>query len=121
MSLKGSCHCKATVFEVTLAPVSVTRCTCSICSKKGALWAYYSPDEVRIAPQRSSATYRWQSMTVKHNFCPTCGCTTFTESPDWSTGEPNFDNMRVAVNARLFDDFDLDAVETVTIDGKNLW
>ena len=56
MSLKGSCHCKATVFEVTLAPVSVTRCTCSICSKKGALWAYYSPDEVRIAPQRSSAS-----------------------------------------------------------------
>jgi hypothetical protein len=29
--------------------------------------------------------------------------------------------MRVAVNARLFDDFDLDAVQTVTIDGKNLW
>lgn len=121
MPLVGSCHCKATVFEVSGAPASVTRCTCSICSKKGALWAYYGPAEVRIAPQRSTATYRWQSMTVKHNFCPTCGCSTFNESPDWSTGEPNFDNPRIAVNARLFDDFDLDAVEIVTIDGKNLW
>ncbi len=121
MPLKGSCHCKATVFEVSEVPASVTRCTCSICSKKGALWAYYRPEQVSFTPQRSTATYRWQSMTVKHNFCPTCGCTTYTESPDWSGGEPDFDNPRIAVNARLFDDFDLDAVEVETIDGKNLW
>ena len=28
--------------------------------------------------------------------------------------------MRISINARLPDDFDLDAVEVVTIDGKNL-
>lgn len=121
MFIKGSCHCKATTFEVPEAPKTVSRCTCSICSKRGALWAYYKPSEVSIEPQRSTATYRWQTMTVKHSFCPTCGCTTFTESPDFSSGEPDFDKMRVAVNARLFDDFDLDAVEVELIDGKNLW
>lgn len=121
MSVKGSCHCKATIFEVSEAPATVTRCTCSVCSKKGALWAYYAPSQVKMEPQRTAATYRWQSMTVKHHFCPSCGCTTFTESPDWSTGKPNFDRMRIAVNARLLDDFDLEAVETVVIDGRNLW
>ena len=48
-------------------------------------------------------------------------CGTYGESPDWSTGKADFDNPKIGVNARLFDDFDLDAVEVVTIDGKNLW
>ncbi|RTM13950.1 MAG: GFA family protein, partial [Bradyrhizobiaceae bacterium] len=30
-------------------------------------------------------------------------------------------NPKVAVNARLFDDFDLDSVPVNLIDGKNLW
>jgi hypothetical protein len=29
--------------------------------------------------------------------------------------------MKVGVNARLFDDFDLDAVPVTVIDGKTLW
>ena len=36
-------------------------------------------------------------------------------------GKPDFDNPRVGVNARLMDDFDLDAVPVTVIDGKNLW
>ena len=31
------------------------------------------------------------------------------------------DNPKVGVNARLLDDFDLDAVPVTVIDGKNLW
>ena len=38
MTVKGSCHCGATQFEVPTAPESVTRCTCSFCTKRGALW-----------------------------------------------------------------------------------
>jgi len=41
--------------------------------------------------------------------------------PDWSTGKPDFDNPKIGVNSRLFDDFDLDAVPVTIIDGKNLW
>lgn len=43
MTVKGSCHCGRTQFEVSEAPTDVTRCTCSFCSKRGALWAYYKP------------------------------------------------------------------------------
>jgi hypothetical protein len=46
---------------------------------------------------------------------------TYSETPDWSTGKPDFDNPKVGVNSRLFDDFDLDAVPVTVIDGKNLW
>jgi hypothetical protein len=122
MAINGSCHCKATAFEVSAAPQNVTQCTCSFCSKRGALWAYYTPEQFTLkTAMKNVATYRWGSKTIKHHFCPVCGCGTFTETPDWSTGEPNFDNPKISVNARLFDDFDLDKVEVVVIDGKNLW
>jgi hypothetical protein len=64
MPLKGSCHCGNTQFEVTEAPSSVTRCTCSLCSKRGALWAYYTPAQFRLtSPPENVATYRWQTRT----------------------------------------------------------
>jgi len=122
MSIRGSCHCKATEFEVSEAPSTVTQCTCSFCSKRGSLWAYYSPSQFSLLtdPARLS-TYRWGSQTIKHHFCGVCGCGTFTETPDWSTGKPDFSNPKISVNARLFDDFDIGAVELVVIDGRNLW
>ena len=121
MAIKGSCHCKATTFEVRSAPENVTQCTCSFCSKRGSLWAYYSPSDVELTSVDHRGTYRWGSKTVKHHFCQVCGCGTYTETPDWSTGTANFDNPKISINARLFDDFDLDGVEVVLIDGKNLW
>ena len=122
MTVKGSCHCGNTQFEVSKPPSSVTRCTCSYCSKSGALWAYYKPTQFRLtSPVEQVATYKWGSRTVKHHFCATCGGTTYSESPDWSTGKPDFDKMKIGVNAHLFEDFDLDAVPVTVIDGKNLW
>ncbi len=121
MAIRGSCHCKATQFEVAFAPETVTACTCSICSKRGGLWAYYSPGDVTILSDSGRATYRWGSKIGKHNFCQVCGCTTYCESPDFSTGEPDYDNPKLSINARLFDDFDLDSVPVKVIDGKNLW
>jgi hypothetical protein len=122
MAIKGSCHCGATQFELTEAPASVTRCTCSLCAKRGALWAFYTLAQFRLTtPPEQLATYQWRSKTVKHHFCATCGCGTFSESPDWSKGEPDFANPKIGVNAHLLDDFDLQAVPVVVIDGKNLW
>jgi hypothetical protein len=122
MTIKGSCHCGNTQFEVSQAPGSVTRCTCSLCAKRGALWAYYAPAQFRLTTGiEEVATYQWGSRTVKHHFCANCGCGTYSESPDWSTGKPDFDNPRVAVNLHLLDDFDLDTVPVTVIDGKNLW
>jgi hypothetical protein len=69
MPIKGSCHCGDTQFEVTEAPASVTRCTCSLCAKRGALWAYYTPAQFRLStPEEKVATYRWGSRTRQTQF-----------------------------------------------------
>jgi hypothetical protein len=87
MPVEGSCHCGEIVFEVSEAPRGVTRCTCSLCAKRGALWAYYTPAQFRLlSPPENVATYLWGSRTVKHHFCRRCGCGTHSGFPDWSTG-----------------------------------
>ncbi|WP_237154008.1 GFA family protein [Oryzibacter oryziterrae] len=122
MPLIASCHCGAIRIEVDHSPEKVTACTCTFCSKRGALWAYYKPSEVKVTRQPDPLpTYRWRSKTVAHHFCATCGCGTHSISPDWSNGRPDFDNPKVGINARLFDDFDLGSVPVDTVDGRNLW
>jgi hypothetical protein len=122
MAVKGSCHCKATQFEVSEAPESVTHCTCSFCSKRGALHAYYAPEQFKLTTARDRvSTYQWRSFTVLHHHCAICGCPTYSESPDFSTGVADFSKPKIGVNARLLEDFDLDVVRVLTIDGKNLW
>ena len=65
MPIKGSCHCGHTQFEVSEMPAGVTRFTCSLCSKRGALWAYYTPAQFRLtSPAENVATYLWGSRTV---------------------------------------------------------
>jgi hypothetical protein len=121
MTIKGSCHCGGTQFELTEAPAGVTRCTCSFCWKRGVLWAYYKPEQFRLTASEPSGTYRWRTKTVQHHFCPTCGCGTYSESPDWSSGKPDMQNPKIGVNAWLLNDFDLEAVPVTVIDGKNQW
>jgi hypothetical protein len=122
MTITGSCHCGATRFSVEVAPESVTHCTCSYCSKSGALWAYYTPEQFTLlTPPENRGTYLWNSKTVQHYFCPTCGISTYGASPDYSTGEPDFEHPKIGLNALLFDDFDMASVTVVEIDGKNLW
>lgn len=49
MTIKGSCHCGKTSFEIYGdVPEQLTHCTCSFCSKRGALYAYYQPDQFRV-------------------------------------------------------------------------
>jgi hypothetical protein len=63
MGIKGSCHCGATQFTVAKRPETVTRCTCScsFCSKRGALWAYqdHKDEFVLTTPRDRVSTYQW--------------------------------------------------------------
>ena len=122
MPLKGSCHCGATQFTVAAAPEQVIRCTCSFCAKRGPLWAYYEPKDFQLTTARDRVTtYQWRSYLVQHHHCSICGCGTYSESPAFENGKPVTGKTRIGVNARLFDDFDLDPVPVQVLDGKNLW
>ena len=121
MPVLGSCHCKATTFEVSQAPSSVTRCNCTFCSKRGPLWAYYAPEQVAFTSREHDIRYGRAGSPVKHHHCAVCGCTTYTESPVWVDFKPHPTLTRVSINARLLDEFDLDAVPVEFLDGRNLW
>lgn len=119
--LEGSCHCGATRFETSAVPTELTRCTCSFCSKRGALWHYVSPDHFRLTtPIEAGTLYSPSNPENRHYFCGVCGCATFSETPDW--GEP-FDprRRRIAISAHLFDDLDISPLPVKVLDGKTLW
>ena len=78
MTIKGKCYCGATEFEIEAAPESVTSCTCSFCSRTGALWAYYTPAEVRFTRLEHDTLFA--PNLNRHHFCSVCGMTTFGES-----------------------------------------
>jgi len=124
MPITGSCHCKDTTFSIDAEiPAKLTRCTCSICSKHGALYAYYQPQQFQVtsAPQHDE-TYRWNTMQVAHHFCDRCGCVTYLDSPAFAhDGSWDGKTRRIAANARLFDNFDAAEAPVAVIDGKNLW
>ena len=121
MAIKGKCHCGATEFEVSEAPTSVTRCTCSFCAKRGGLWAYYEPQQFKLISAREQGRYSKAPEIHTHFHCALCGCGTHSDTPVWVDFKMAPGQRRVSVNARLFEDFDLEALPVTVIDGKNLW
>jgi len=124
MPITGSCHCGQVAFEIDGdIPPALTRCTCSICSKRGSLYAYYPPAQFRLTtPPAGQASYRWNTRLMAHFFCPVCGCSTYNDCPDFKPdGSWDGETRRIGVNARLFDNFDAASAPVQVVDGKNLW
>jgi hypothetical protein len=124
MPITGRCHCGSVAFEIEgEVPPQLTRCTCSFCSKRGHLYAYYAPAHLRLLTgSAATATYRWNTKRIAHLFCPTCGCGILSDSPAFQPdGSWDGKTRRLGINARLFDDFDAAAAPVTVIDGKNLW
>jgi hypothetical protein len=84
--------------QLSERPTEVFECSCSICRKLGALWAYYSRDEVVFEKGAGTTrTYTWNKRWIEFHSCATCGCTTH-----WVPTDPEV-RHRMGVNARLID------------------
>jgi len=119
--LTGSCHCGAQRFAAP-APDSVTACTCTTCTKRGTLAAYYAPGEVRLDLTPGTLTpYEWGDRMMTFFHCATCGCAVYAEAPAWTTEEGEARPARSVLNARLFEDLDLTALPVRHVDGRNDW
>ena len=113
--IESSCHCGAVKLEVELAPAQVTECNCSICRRYGALWAYYSPAQVRvIANDMATDRYLWGSKSIDFHRCRHCGCVTH-----WAAAAPPA--ARMGVNARLMAPEILAAARRRRLDGADTW
>jgi hypothetical protein len=117
--LRGRCHCGAQRFAAT-APETVTDCTCTTCTKRGTLSAYYVPGTVRLDLTPEALTpYEWGDRMMTFFHCATCGCAVHAEAPAWTTENGEARPARLVLNARLFEGLDLAAVPVRHVDGRN--
>ena len=102
-TIDARCHCGKNVLAIAGEwPAELTRCTCSICAARGALYAYYEPEQLTVVRSDADAIYRWNTKLVAHHFCAECGCTTYTDSPAFQpeaagTAEPQDRRQRAPV------------------------
>ena len=114
--ITASCHCGAVQIEVTEMPATLTQCTCSICRRYGALWAYRSSRTAKVlsAPDVENV-YKWNDKFLEFYHCRTCGCITRYESVKKD------ENSRIAVNARMMTKDDIAGIPVRTFDGADTW
>jgi hypothetical protein len=109
---EGSCHCGRIRFRVTADVGGVTRCNCSICSKKGFLHLIVAPAQFELVSGRAElATYRFNTGVARHTFCRHCGVHPFYV--------PRSDPDKIDVNVRCLDDVDLATIDIKEFDGRN--
>jgi hypothetical protein len=112
----ASCHCGAIKIEIDEKPQSLTECTCSICHRLGARWAYYTRQQVRVMGLAGSGSvYLWGDKCIEFYHCKNCGCATHYES----VGKD--DDSRIAVNARMLRPEDITGIPLRTFDGADTW
>jgi hypothetical protein len=108
----GGCHCGAIRFEVEGAIEGVTRCNCSICTKKGHLhWIVPRDRFEMVRGEAALETYRFNTRVAKHHFCKVCGIAPFYVARS--------DPDKIDVNVRCLDGVDPDAVAFAEFDGRN--
>ena len=114
--LSASCHCGAIKLDVDAKPSTLTECTCSICHRLGAQWAYYTREQVRMegAPAMRMA-YLWGDECIEFYHCKTCGCTTHYESIEKN------DDSRIALNTRMLQREDTAGIPVRIFDGADTW
>lgn len=114
--ITASCHCGAVQLRAARRPTRLTRCTCSICHRYGALWAYYTRKSVTVKAGRGVLKgYRWGDRVIEFMHCSRCGC--LTHYQDVRKGR----DQRLAINARMMPPGEIADIRVRTFDGADTW
>jgi len=109
---QGSCHCGRVRFRVTAAIDRITRCNCSMCTKKGFLHVIVPQAAFELLAGADDLTeYRFNTGVAKHRFCRHCGIHPFYV--------PRSDPDKIDVNVRCLEGVDPDAFAIEPFDGRN--
>jgi hypothetical protein len=101
-------------FEVETDLEQVIECNCSHCSRKGYLLTFVPRGALNIVRgEEDLAVYTFNTHTIQHRFCATCGCALFGEGKK-PTGEAT-----AAINVRCLEGVELSELKTVPVDGRN--
>lgn len=82
-SYEGSCQCGAIAFRATLALDAPFQCNCSRCRRLNAVMASVAGSDFTLLHGADTLkTFRFNSHTIAHNFCPECGIEPFAQGAD---------------------------------------
>lgn len=110
----GGCHCGAVRYEATLALDPVVACNCSICTKRGHLLAFTTPDKFTLLSGGDDLVdYQFNKHVIHHLFCRTCGIQSFAR------GRRPDGQERVAINVRCLDGVDVSGLTPRPFDGRS--
>lgn len=79
MLITGSCHCRNISFtlECESDPTGIPArgCTCSFCTKHGAVWASFSAGSLKVAVKEPAlvSKYAFGTKTAEFHLCARCG------------------------------------------------
>jgi hypothetical protein len=111
---KGSCHCGKVAYEVETDLEQAFECNCSHCSRKGYLLTFVPRVALTVIQgEEHLSTYTFNTHTIRHRFCATCGSAPFGEGR-----KPTGDAM-AAINIRCLEDVDLSHIEVTPVDGRS--
>ena len=111
---KGSCHCGEVAYEVETDLDQVIECNCSICRRKGYLLTFVPRGALTVLRGEDNlSTYTFNTHTIHHRFCATCGAATFGEGR-MPTGE-----AMAAINVRCLETADLADIKPMPFNGRD--
>jgi hypothetical protein len=103
---RGSCHCGAVQFTVslpTLSTIHVNECNCSVCEINGYLNVYpFRRDFTLGTGEDKLSVYRFGPKDKQHKFCESCGTSLMidlAEQPKNSSFRDISDYMAINVSA----------------------
>lgn len=113
--IKGKCHCGAVRWTLKEKPERAKACSCTVCRRYGALWAYgYEGEDIDVAGETKLHV---PDDSLSFNFCPGCGCITY-----WRSLKPNDEGRwRIAVNLRMAEPGSVADIPVHHFDGLDTW
>ena len=109
----GGCHCGRVRYEAMGDLAQVIDCNCSICMKRGALWAFVKAPEFKLLKGKDALTdYQFGRKKLHHLFCESCGIGSFSRGL-----APNADET-FAINVGCLDGVDVAQLKLTPFDGK---
>ena len=114
--VEATCHCGNVNIQTRELPEFVISCNCSICFRSGALWGYYTAEEVDVRCETEpTAAYIWGDEMIAFHHCQVCGCLTHYTSTEKA------ERTRTVINFRMVDRKIAESIRVRMFDGAGTW